>query len=71
MQVRFTLADYLMAAIIGMAIGAGIGIYEHRSCAIQAEEVREYLSSESYQQDLAAHAERLHAMEAKKWQSRP
>lgn len=59
MKGRFTLADYIVAAFLGAAIGAAAAYIVHTDCQEQAAEVQAYLDSDQYRQDFAAHRKRL------------
>lgn len=56
---RFTLADYIMAAFLGAAIGAAAAYIIHKDCVEQAHEVQAYLDSDQYRIDRAKHMKRL------------
>ena len=56
---RFTLADYIVAALLGAAIGAAAAYIIHADCQEQAAEVQAYLDSDQYRIDRAAHMRRL------------
>ena len=58
----FTLADYIVAAVIGAAIGTAAAYIIHRDCQEQAAEVQKYFESEQYLMDRAAHMKRLEGM---------
>ena len=59
MEGRFTLLDYIVAALLGAAIGAAAAYLIHQDCQGQAAEVQAYMDSEQYHIDRAAHMKRL------------
>lgn len=56
---RFTLADYIVAALLGAAIGAAAAYIIHADCQEQAVEMQAYLDSDQYRIDRANHMKRL------------
>lgn len=56
---RFTLADYIVAALLGAAIGAAAAYIIHADCQEQAAEVQAYLDSDQYRIDRVNHMKRL------------
>lgn len=63
MKGRFTLADYIVAAFLGAAIGAAAAYLIHQDCVEQAAEVQMYINSDLYRQDFADHRKRLEGVE--------
>lgn len=59
MKGRFTATDYIVAALLGAAIGAAAAYIIHRDCQEQAAEVQAYLDSDQYRYDRATHMKRL------------
>jgi len=59
MKGRFTLADYIVAAFLGAAIGATAAYIVHRDCHEQAVWAKEYMQSAQYHAERAEHFKRL------------
>lgn len=59
MRRRFTLADYIVAALLGAVIGTATAYAIHSDCQNQVADVQAYFESEQYRIDRAAHLKRL------------
>ena len=59
MRRSFTLADYIVAALLGAFIGTATAYAIHSDCRKQAADAQAYLESAQYRIDRAAHMKRL------------
>ena len=59
MKTRMTMVDYIIAAILAAILGGTLGYLEHRSCQRQAVWAADYLDSDQYRYDRAAHMKLL------------
>lgn len=59
MKGRFTMADYIVAALLGAVIGTAAAYIVHRDCQEQAVWAEDYMQSAQYQTERAEHFKRL------------